>query len=86
MKNNKGNKMIRKVDGRDAPIHSITVKNTEKSNSNEPDEVTFSVFKSGKRRYKVKFSAPIMGLTEWLKPFADKDSAISFAEEMAEAT
>jgi hypothetical protein len=85
MKNYNGNKIIRNVDGRTDPIHSITVKNTEKSNPNEPDEVTFDVIKDG-RGYKVKFSCKIMGLSEWLKPFPSKDTAISFAEEMAEAT
>ncbi len=85
MKNGKGNIVTRRVDGRSAPIHGVTVKNIEKSNENEPDEVSFSVIKDG-RKYRVMYSCPIMGLEEWLNPFHSKADAIRHAEEMAEAT
>ena len=51
MKNGKGNIVTRTVDGRSAPIHVVTVKNIEKSNENEPDEVSFSVIKDGRKYY-----------------------------------
>ena len=85
MKNGKGNIVTRTVDGRSAPIHVVTVKNIEKSNENEPDGVSFSVIKDG-RKYRVMYSCPIMGLEEWLNPFHSKADAIRHAEEMAEAT
>ena len=85
MKNGKGNIVTRTVDGRSAPIHVVTVKNIEKSNENEPDEVSFSVIPDG-RKYRVTYSCPIMGLEEWLRPFNSKAEAIRHAEEMAEAT
>ena len=84
-KNNKGNTIKRNVDGRESPVHSITVENLNKE-PHEPDEVTFNVFKYGQRQYQVTFSCPIMGLTEWMKPFNSKKAAIDFAENMAEAT
>ena len=86
MKNPNGNSISRTVDGRSSPIHEITVHKIKKSNPKEPDSVTFSVFKLGRKGYTVKFSAPIMGLTEWLRPFGSKVEAIDFAENMAEAT
>ena len=85
MKNGKGNIVTRTVDGRSAPIHVVTVKNIEKSNENEPDEVSFSVIKDG-RKYRVMYSCPIMGLEEWLSPFHSKADAIHHAEQMAEYT
>ena len=85
VKNNKGNTIKRNVDGRESPVHSITVENLNKE-PHEPDEVTFNVFKYGQRQYQVTFSCPIMGLTEWMKPFNSKKAAIDFAENMAEAT
>ena len=85
MKKGKGNIVTRTVDGRSTPIHVVTVKNIEKSNENEPDEVSFSVIKDG-RKYRVMYSCPIMGLEEWLTPFHSKADAIRHAEEMAEAT
>ena len=77
-------KISRSVDGRPAPIHEVTAKNVDKEEG-EPDEVTFSVIKDG-RKYRVVFSCPIMGLDEWLSPFSSKMDAINFAENMAEAT
>jgi len=85
MKNGKGNIVTRTVDGRSTPIHVVTVKNIEKSNENEPDEVSFSVIKDG-RKYRVMYSCPIMGLEEWLTPFHSKADAIHHAEQMAEYT
>jgi|TARA_R110000796_G_scaffold142533_1_gene259074 hypothetical protein len=77
-------KISRKIDGRPTPIHQVTTKNVDKEEW-EPDEVTFSVIKDG-RKYRVVFSCPIMGLDEWMSPFSSKMDAINFAENMAEAT
>ena len=85
MKNGNGNIVTRTVDGRSAPIHVVTVKNIEKGDENEPDEVSFSVIKDG-RKYRVMYSCPIMGLSEWLSPFKTKREAIAFADDLAAAT
>ena len=77
-------KISRKIDGRSTPVHQVTAKNVD-GEEWEPDEVTFSVIKDG-RKYRVMFSCPIMGLDEWLSPFSSKMDAINFAENMAEAT
>ena len=74
----------REIDGRPTPINQVTAQNVDKQDG-EPDEVTFSVIKDG-RKYRVVFSCPIMGLDEWLSPFPSKIDAINFAENMAEAT
>mgnify|MGYP001342531466 FL=1 len=77
-------KISREIDGRPTPIHQVTAQNVDKQEG-EPDEVTFSVIKDG-RKYRVVFSCPVMGLDEWLSPFHSKIDAINFAENMAEAT
>ena len=52
-------KISRDIDGRPTPIHQVTTQNVDKQEG-EPDEVTFSVIKDG-RKYRVVFSCPIMG-------------------------